>query len=83
MKNFTYEYKTKVIFGENTAEKGISVLTNFIKECGLPTKMNELSSKEEITSDLLCKVADTCKIIKTNPRELTQDEIFEILTECL
>lgn len=73
----------KVVFDENTAEKGLSALTGFIKECGLPTKMSELHSKVEITSDLLRKVADTCNIIKTNPREMTHDEIFEILTECL
>lgn len=45
--------------------------------------MKELHSKEEITSDLLRKVADTCNIIKTNPRELTHDEIYDILLECM
>lgn len=73
----------KIVFGEDTAEKGIIAFANFIKECGLPTKISELDSKVEITPDLLRKVADTSNIIKTNPRELTHDEIFKILLECM
>ena len=73
----------KVVFGVYTAEAGIEALSNFIKECGLPTKMGELASKVEITPEVLRQVADTCNIIKCNPRELDRDEIYEILMECL
>ena len=73
----------KVVFGVDTAEAGIEALSNFIKECGLPTKMGELASKIEITPEVLRQVADTCNIIKCNPRELDRDEIYEILMECL
>lgn len=72
-----------MVFDEDTAEKGIDTLAEFIRECGLPTKLNELHSKVEITADLLRKVADTCTITKTNPRELSKDEIYEILLECM
>lgn len=73
----------KAVFDKETAEEGIQALGNFIKECGLPTKMGELKSRVEITPEVLRKVADTCNIIKCNPRELGRDEIYEILMECM
>lgn len=73
----------KVVFGVDTAEVGIEALADFIKECGLPTRMGELKSKVEITPELLRQVADTTNIIRCNPRELSRDEIYEILMECM
>lgn len=73
----------KEVFGKDTAEEGLAVLTSFIQECGLPTKMGQLKSKVEITPEVLRQVADTCNIIKCNPRELSRDEIYDILCECL
>lgn len=73
----------KVVFDADTAEAGIEALSDFIKTCGLPTKMGELKSKVEITPEILRQVADTSNIIKCNPRELNRDEIYEILKECM
>ena len=73
----------KEVFGKETAEEGIEALADFIKECGLPTKLSELKSKTEITPELLRSVADTSNIIKCGPRELSRDEIYDILTECM
>lgn len=73
----------KSVFEVNTAEEGLDALEAFVRECGLPTKMGQLKSKVEITPEVLRKVADTCNIIKTNPRELDREEIYEILMECL
>lgn len=73
----------KVVFDVETAEQGLHALEDFIKECGLPTKLSELQSKVEITEDILHKVADTCNIIKCNPRELDRQEIYQILCECM
>lgn len=73
----------KVVFDVDTAETGVDELENFIKECGLPTKMSQLKSTVEITPEVLRQVADTCNIIKCNPRELSRDEIYEILMECM
>lgn len=72
-----------VVFDKDTAVDGLYALESFIRECGLPTKVNQLDSKAEITPELLREVADTCNIIKCNPRELSREEIYEILTECL
>lgn len=73
----------KEVFGEETAEAGIDALAAFIRECGLPTKMSELKSRVEITPELLRKVADTSNVIKCGPRELSRDEIYDILMECM
>ncbi len=73
----------KKVFGTETAGEAVEALADFIKECGLPTKMGELKSKVEITPEVLRKVADTCNIIKCGPRELSRDEIYEILMECM
>ena len=71
------------VFAVQTAEEGIEALASFIRECGLPAKLRELKSRVEITPEVLRKVADTCTIIKCNPRELSRDEIYDILLECL
>lgn len=73
----------KVVFGVDTAEAGLDALESFIKECGLPTRMNQLKSAVEITPEVLRLVADTCNIIKTGPRELDREEIYQILVECM
>ena len=73
----------KEVFGKETPEEGLKALSSFIRECGLPTKMGQLKSKVEITPQVLRQVADTCNIIQCNPRQLSRDEIYEILCECL
>ena len=73
----------KEVFGKDTAEAGLDALDTLIRGCGLPTKLRQLKSTIEITPDILGKVVDTSNIIKSNPRELSRDEIFDILMECL
>ncbi len=73
----------KVVFDVDTAEAGVDALENFIKECGLPTKMGQLQSIVEIAPEVLRQVADTCNIIKVGPRELDREEIYQILMECM
>lgn len=73
----------KEVFGVDKAEAGVEALADFIKECGLPAKMGELKSRTEITPEILRSVADTCNVIKCNPRELSCDEIYDILMECI
>lgn len=71
----------KGVFGADTAEAGLDELEKLIEDCGLPTKMGELESIVAITPELLRQVADTCNIIKSGPRELSRNEIYDILNE--
>lgn len=73
----------KWVFDTDTAEAGLDALEALIQMCGLPTKMSELKSNVTINEEVLRQVADTCNIIKSNPRELSRDEIYEILKECM
>ena len=73
----------ETVFGADSAEKGVEALADFIRDCGLPTRMSGLKSKVEITPEILRKVADSCNVIPTGPRKLDRDEIYEILTECI
>ncbi len=73
----------RVVFNTEGAEAAVDALAAFIKACGLPTKLTELRSKAEITPELLCQVADSTNLLPNGPRQLTHDEIYEILMECL
>ena len=73
----------QVVFGRQTAEEGLEALTAFIADCGLPSKLGQLRSNVEIIPALLRQVADSCNLIRTNPRTLTHDEVYQILCECL
>ena len=73
----------KEVFGVEGAEAAVEALADFIKECGLPTKLSQLRSKVEITPEVLRKVADTSNLIPSGPRRLNRDEIYDLLMECL
>lgn len=65
---------------EETAKRGIEELDKFIKEIGLPTRLKEI----DITNkEMLRKVADSSNITVGCSKQLTHDEIYEILLECL
>lgn len=65
---------------EEIAEKGIEELDNFIKEIGLPTTLAELEISDK---EMLRKVADSCNITAGCAKQLSHDEIYEILIECM
>ena len=73
----------KEVFHVDGADAAVDALAAFIRECGLPTKLSQLHSKVEITPDVLRKVADTCNLIPSGPRQLSRDEIYDLLMECL
>ena len=73
----------KAVFGVEGAEAAVDALASFIRECGLPVKLSQLKSRVEITPDLLRQVADSVNLLPNGPRQLTHDEVYEILMECL
>lgn len=73
----------QAVFGVDGAEAAVDALAAFIRECGLPTKLSQLRSKTEITPELLRHVADSTNLLPNGPRQLTHDEVYEILMECI
>ena len=68
---------------QQLAQDCVQALTDFIAVCGLPSKLSQLHTKVEITPALLREVADSTNLLANGPRQLTHDEIYEILNECL
>lgn len=61
------------------AEKGIAALEAFIKGIGLPTHWSEI----DITDDAVLRAAsDTCFITPGCCKQMSRNEIFELLKEC-
>ena len=73
----------RAVFGVEGAEAAVDALADFIQECGLPTKLSQLKSKAEITPALLRQVADSTNLLQGGPRQLTHDEVYDILMECM
>ncbi|MCD7809279.1 MAG: iron-containing alcohol dehydrogenase [Erysipelotrichaceae bacterium] len=65
---------------ENIALKGIETLEQLIKEASLPSTFSEAGY--ELTEDIARIVSQTCNVSTTGPRELTRDEIYELLMSC-
>lgn len=74
---------------EEVALAGIDALAAFIKEIGLPTTLTELKagmregSPDPTDKEILRKVADTAIITPGCARQMSRDEIYQILVECI
>ena len=68
---------------ERAAQAGIRALEDLIQECGLPTRLGQLNSRVEITPELLRQVANSTNLLPNGYRQLTHDEVYDILAECL
>lgn len=65
---------------EATALAGIDALANFIKEMGLPTSFTQMGISEDID---FRAIADSTNITVGCCKKLSNDEIYEILKECI
>lgn len=88
-KNEVYKFArfARVVMGiteegndEKIALKGIEALEQLIKDANLATTFTKLGY--ELTEDVARIVSQTCGISKTGPRELTREEIYELLMSC-
>lgn len=88
-KNEVYKFArfARVVMGiteegndENIALKGIEALEQLIKDANLATTFTKLGY--ELTEDVARIVSQTCGVSKTGPRELTREEIYELLMSC-
>lgn len=65
------------------ALEGIDALADFIKECGLPTRLSQLKVKTPVTDKLLEEAAYSTAIMPGSYKKMTGGEIYAILKECL
>lgn len=74
---------------EEIALKGIDALAAFIKEIGLPSTLTELKqgmragSPDPTDKEILRKVADSTIITPGCARQMSHDEIYDILVSCI
>lgn len=74
---------------EEIALAGIDALAAFIREIGLPTTLTELKagmregSPDPTDKEILRKVADSVIITPGCARQMSHDEIYDILVECI
>ena len=61
------------------ANKGIDALETFIKEIGMPTHWSEIGITDE---EVFRHAADTCFLLPGCCKQMSRDEIFELLKEC-
>lgn len=73
-------WSVKGITQAETAALGIDALEAFIKEIGLPTRWSEMGITDE---RMLRAAADTCFITPGCCRQMSRNEIFEILKEVM
>jgi len=62
-----------------SASKGITALTDFIKEIGLPLKFSDMGINDNSCFEA---IADSCNITAGCCKKLDKKEILEILNEC-
>lgn len=65
---------------DEIALAGIESLADFIKEIGLPTTLTQMNITNK---EMLRRVADSSNITKGCCKQLSHDEIYDILVECL
>jgi len=78
MKDFSWECRTKVRFGQCCVRE---YLADLVKEFALPATLRELGFGEEEHA-LLPEIAESCFIAEGAFRQLTNEEILEIYEEC-
>ena len=62
------------------AKEGIVRLREFIRCLGLPSSFSEAGI--EVSEETASAVASTCNISTTNARQLSRDEVRDIILEC-
>ena len=75
-----WNVESKDLSEEEIARQGILELEKFIKEIELPTSLSQIVITDK---EMLRKVADTSNITVGCCKQLSHDEIYEILLECL
>lgn len=63
---------------EKTAEKGVEFITNLSKACGIPTSLTELGIPETAVEHMAKAAMNVQRLLRNNPREVTEEDAKDI-----
>ena len=67
---------------DETAQKGVDFITRLSKDCGIPTKLSDIGIPREAVEHMAKAAMDVQRLLKNNPREVTEADaraIYESL----
>jgi alcohol dehydrogenase class IV len=64
-----------------TAEKGVERIKELIRQCGLPLRLREVGVKEETIPQMAADAMKVQRLLKNNPREVTEQDAVNIFKE--
>jgi alcohol dehydrogenase class IV len=64
-----------------TAKRGVEKIKELIQQCGLPLRLREVGVKEETIPEMAAAAMKIQRLLKNNPRELTEHDAVTIFKE--
>ncbi|MBS1503988.1 MAG: iron-containing alcohol dehydrogenase, partial [Bacteroidetes bacterium] len=64
-----------------TAKKGITRIKQLIEECSIPARLSELSIPREIFPEMAKDALKIQRLLKNNPREISEEDAIHIYNE--
>ena len=75
----TLSHAMETYFGRADRDNVSDDLAEFIKVCGLPTRLGELRMNGVLTEDILRAIADSCNLIQSGQAQVSREEILDVL----
>ena len=63
---------------EETAERGVDFIYQLSKDCGIPTTLSEIGVPQEAVDELAKSAMEVQRLLKNNPREVTEQYAKDI-----
>ena len=63
---------------EETAKRGVEFVTNLSKECNIPTTLTEIGIPHSAVVDMAKAAMEVQRLLKNNPREVTESDARDI-----
>ncbi len=63
---------------KETAEKGVEILKDLMKNCGVPQKLSDINVPDSALEKMTDEALKVERLLKNNPRELQRADILEI-----
>lgn len=63
---------------EETAERGVDFIYQLSKDCGIPTTLSEIGVPQEAVDEMAKAAMEVQRLLKNNPREVTEQDAKDI-----